>query len=109
MPYLKGLHLTIEVWRKDRDEEGWKRWRSELDDMEAEIMDELSGKIKELRTGDEEGAEEVKSVPRLRGDLEPLKRLTEDVEPPRRVVRGKEIGTVRYGFGDACRGGFGAS
>ena len=44
----------------------------------------------------------------MRGDMEALERLVKDVEPPRRVVRGNEIGTVRYGFGDACRGGFGA-
>ena len=23
-PYLKGVHLTLETWRGNRDEEGWK-------------------------------------------------------------------------------------
>jgi hypothetical protein len=23
IPYLKGIHLTIEYWRDDRDEMGW--------------------------------------------------------------------------------------
>lgn len=46
-PYLKGFHLTIEMWRGGRDEEGWKlpnkppqRVEEDLDfDME-EISDE---------------------------------------------------------------------
>ncbi len=25
VPYLKGLHLTIEMWRGGRDAEGWKQ------------------------------------------------------------------------------------
>ena len=24
VPYLKGIHLTLDSWRKGRDEEGWK-------------------------------------------------------------------------------------
>jgi hypothetical protein len=24
VPYLKGFHLTIEMWRGNRDEDGWK-------------------------------------------------------------------------------------
>ena len=28
VPYLKGIHLTIEHWRDDRDEEGWPNQRA---------------------------------------------------------------------------------
>lgn len=24
VPYLKGIHLTVDVWRPRRDSEGWK-------------------------------------------------------------------------------------
>ena len=24
VPYLKGFHLTLETWRPDRDQDGWK-------------------------------------------------------------------------------------
>ena len=24
VPYLKGIHLSLETWRGGRDEEGWK-------------------------------------------------------------------------------------
>ena len=24
VPYLKGMHLTLEMWRSDRDSRGWK-------------------------------------------------------------------------------------
>jgi hypothetical protein len=27
VPYLKGLHLTIDSWREDRDDEGYRRKR----------------------------------------------------------------------------------
>jgi hypothetical protein len=29
IPYLKGFHLTIEMWRGGRDAEGWKLKESE--------------------------------------------------------------------------------
>jgi hypothetical protein len=30
-PLLKGLHLIIDVWSPDREEEGWWQTQSELD------------------------------------------------------------------------------
>ena len=34
VPFLKGIHLTLESWRKDRDLDGWKIELKDLDDTE---------------------------------------------------------------------------
>ena len=31
VPYLKGFHLTIKMWRGGRDAEGWKLWEGDTD------------------------------------------------------------------------------
>jgi hypothetical protein len=37
VPYLKGFHLTIEMWRGGRDAEGWKRKSTNDKDDDASI------------------------------------------------------------------------
>ncbi len=39
VPYLKGFHLTIEMWREGQDAEGWKLPESNKDSLE-EFEDE---------------------------------------------------------------------
>ena len=51
----------------------------------------------------------VIAVKRLRWDLLALGNLMASVVPPLRLVRGKKLMLVRYGFGDASGSGFGAS
>ena len=112
-PYLKGFHLSLEMWRGGRDLEGWKLKsipRSELQPMEecegeADDGPESKGFIKER--GPASGYTPV--VPRFPTDLEALLILTSSTSPAKRVVRRKELVTVVYGFGDASSGGFGAS
>jgi hypothetical protein len=101
VPYLKGFHLTIDGWRKNRDSEGWKF---------------CSREIRELQERGEEGAapeppeapKKVKAKARLvECDLPALTRLFDSKHPPKRRVRSKKVVEAYYGFGDASQDGFG--
>lgn len=60
VPYLKGFHLTIEMWRGDRDEDGWplKSPLSRSDEVvdDGEICDPddtlMDYKMEEARCGE---------------------------------------------------------
>jgi hypothetical protein len=39
VPYLKGFHLTIEMWRGGRDPDGWKS--EEAEDCSKYLLDYL--------------------------------------------------------------------
>jgi len=91
VPYLKGLHLTINSWREDRDEEGYRRKRSSPPREGGDwSWDWLSNKWYDLdmeppqdRTRGSKGAPTaVVGVPRLRDDERALGLLTEDPTPP---------------------------
>ena len=122
VPYLKGIHLTLEMWRGGRDEEGWKLKPSpaspsptEEDDWElvaeeaahedAALLDEKT--VAPPPVGPTSGL--TKAVPRLAEDLKALRELTDSAKPRFRVVRSKTVFTAYYGFGDASSGGFGAT
>ena len=122
VPYLKGIHLTLEMWRGGRDEEGWKLKPSpaspaptEEDDWEfvaeeaahedAALLDEKT--VAPPPVGPASGL--TKAVPRLAEDLKALRELTDSAKPRFRVVRSKTVFTAYYGFGDASSGGFGAT
>ena len=97
--YLKGMHLTIDGWRQDRDSDGWKRatYHVQRESLEGDI------------NGSEGYPENVEPVPRLVSDLMALKELTEALHPPIVLVQSKKVMVVKYGFGDASGGGFGSS
>lgn len=95
-PYLKGLHLTIDSWRENRDEDGW-RVTSEADTR----LD--SGPAPEA------APPRVKAVPRLAGDLRALEELTAFEHPPKVRVRPADSAAVIFTFGDASGAGFGQS
>ena len=112
-PYLKGFHLSLEMWRGGRDTEGWKLrvaagqdcpQRNSNDPEDGHLLED-KGVVRER--GPASGLTPV--VPRFRTDLEALMFLTTSVTPAKRVIRRREIITVVYGFGDASSGGFGAS
>ena len=139
VPYLKGFHLTIEMWRGGRDLEGWK---VDDDDASSIASDQSLGSLDDTRAGshglnldrastcligqDDETPDEavyshVKSaeraprdghttaVPRLKTDLEALIKLSESTLPAFRVVRPAQVFCVYYGFGDAAGKGFGST
>eukprot|EP00984_Skeletonema_dohrnii_P009298 scaffold3548_cov79-Skeletonema_dohrnii-CCMP3373.AAC.5 len=131
IPYLKGFHLTIENWRGDRDEEGWKlkssklRTATPLEDIEVDDYDDESvlfdqhrqEKCVEGNKEDDEGEGylnappdgKTTAVPRFRSDLLALLELSNYELPPLRLVRGKVVFTALYGFGDASGKGFGST
>ena len=97
--YLKGIHLTIDGWRKNRDTDGWKH-----------ITRYLAGEdTSPFLESEDEYPDFVCPVPRLRSDLEALVKLTESVTAPIVIVQSSRIYVVKYGFGDASGGGFGSS
>jgi hypothetical protein len=122
VPYLKGFHLTIEMWRGERDPEGWKlrpgdaSTRSEDAPTPEGVEDEdeaaASHRIM-LKSGaghayaPEDGL--TTPVPRFRDDIDALIQLSNFDLPPLRVVRPVHVVHVYYGFGDASGKQFGAT
>jgi hypothetical protein len=133
VPYLKGFHLTIEMWRGGRDSEGWKLRKAfggpvdsgDLDDSRSDAGDSTSLTEEEdedmagvnHQIGVKRGNEGVHApadgltppVPRLRDDVNALMSLTAFDLPPLRVVRPSQVVQVFYGFGDASGKQFGAT
>ena len=88
VPYLKGIHLTLDSWRPQRDADGWKDPSIRVKASEWEQYDAKSP------------PKMVKAVPRLESDLRALQVLTAGETPPRRSVRSKRVMEILYGFGD---------
>jgi hypothetical protein len=91
VPFLKGIHQTLEMWRPNRDEDGWKiiRPASKLSNEEHGIPPKFA-----------------KAAPRLESDMEALQCLFALAELPMRKVRSTAVVEVFYGFGDASQTGF---
>jgi hypothetical protein len=98
IPYLKGLHLTIDSWQPHRDDDGW---RLPCGHFEPQVDD---GVVLDLVA-----PESVKAVVRLANDLRALGELTASAEPPRVQVRPTATAAAGFMFGDASGMGFGQS
>jgi hypothetical protein len=79
VPYLKGFHLTIEMWRGGRDAKGWKLPKAGGEETEEELEDENTAQVYSKLGLDREatGLHAPKdgltyAVPRLKGDVEAL-------------------------------------
>jgi len=107
-PNLKGYHLTINLWRKKRQEDGWKMATKEWDDYLMSIEDEDEREICRA-LGTAEHPEFVEAVPRFKADLKALNKFFESESPVEVPVRSKHVAYVVYGFGDASKEGFGNS
>ena len=90
IPYLNGLHLTLDGWRPNRDDEGW-RVREKEPQPHPERPDT------------------VKAKPRLFTDTAALIKLCSSEKPPWRKVRPGRSASVFYGFGDASGAAYGAT
>jgi len=101
-PYLKGVHLTLESWREDRDNEGWK-----MTSVPDSVLMEKLG-VGELDV-DMNPPPRVKAVPRLKTDIRALKAFTGPAKPVRLRVRPVGSSAVIFIFGDASGTGFGTS
>jgi hypothetical protein len=101
VPYLRGIHKTIDSWRGYRHDDGWKMTEAEIR-ASIEADDDFLN-IEESKVQ----SEMVEAVPRLYNDVLALSELTKDEAPPKVVKRRKRSGMVSYGFGDASGQGFG--
>ena len=114
-PYLKGFYLTLNSWRKGRNDEGWKysmaEWKAALDledDLPGyRVREEVRRKVKAENHDDRPSL--VQAVPRLQTDLLALKKLYSGDSPTLRLVRGDKMSSVKIAFGDASGKGFGSS
>jgi hypothetical protein len=97
VPYLKGIHQTLDTWRPNRREDGWKLTPREI---QLRLRAGEGGNIAPQDALDQPPAR-VKAAPRLSCDLEGLTELTSSLAPPRRLVRSGVALQVFYGFGDA--------
>jgi hypothetical protein len=105
-PYLKGFHNTLDSWRPQRDEEGWKLQSEPVQlawNPDAESWDFTRPPSASTPPST------VKAVPRLASDLRCLQRLFSDPTPPLRLVRANSVTVATYGFVDASGSGFGGS
>ena len=123
-PYLKGIHLTLDSWRSNRDEEGWKSkekglsteevYADEVQDKEWKdpfrLKDVKNGKYRDEKSGVRmEAPETVMAVRRLKDDVSALTHLLARETAPWRFIRGDKVASAEYGFGDAAKSGFGAT
>ena len=131
VPYLKGIHLTLDSWRSRRNSDGWRSNQIPTTDHDTPINwiidpDETFDNINlerwewdqdlGIQTYTSEMIFErtspptyVKAVPRLRNDIQALLTLTQTRAPLRRIIQSKQCLIVNYGFGDASGVGFGAA
>ena len=130
-PFLKGIHLTMDVWRAGRNEEGWKNKKFNKKeqehfirdlDMDVEEVDGLKEAPDPLRLNEvnllpveettkayEDHPSLLPAVPRLAKDLKALDLFLASEKVPWRFVRGNKICVAIYGFGDASKAGFGST
>ena len=95
VPYLKGIYLTLNSWRKGRDQNGWMT----PEGLRAARMG--------LKEPDGEHPEWVRMVPRFKLDLEALMTLTAYDAPPDIPIRASHDRAL-YIVGDASGEGFGS-
>ena len=121
VPYLKGIHHTLESRRFGRDADGWKFGTQQMMKcLNEEVGLEENG-IKETVTKSNwkdvfksykdrhqgEAPEQVKPVDRLLADLKVLNKILEPRLPIHWLVRGTKIKKIQLVFGDASGTGFG--
>ncbi|KAL7556111.1 hypothetical protein ACA910_006202 [Epithemia clementina (nom. ined.)] len=92
--YLYGVYATMNSWRPDRDEEGWR-----IGDYKIECKSQSLQAPKRVRL-----------VKRMIFDVAALESLTESPVPPERVLRPSKHGSrSRYIFADASGAGLGST
>jgi hypothetical protein len=94
--FLKGFHLTIDGWRRDRDKEGWKE-------------DNFMYHPDIPNTPSPDYPMFVLPARRFLDDLKILAQLTNFIEPPILKIRSKNLVVAKYTFGDASGAGFATS
>jgi len=106
--YIKGIYLTLNSWRPDRDAEGWKI----LGQEDRELMEwaeerGIQGHLPAPQSWGPTAPDSLRPVKRLLFDMRALTRLTDSPVPPVLYARTKMIMLALYGRGDASGSGFG--
>jgi hypothetical protein len=100
--YLIGLHMTINFWRPNQDQDGWgcsAAYIQGIKDRGDWPLNYDSG----------QGPATVRADLRLTHNIRALEELTFGEIPLLRRVCGRKTGRVLYGFGDASKAAFGAT
>ena len=103
VPYLKGIHQTLDSWRLGRNEDGWKLSCEELSDLSISGGYEISKEV------EERAPVKVKAVSLHHNHLVAMKALLADEEPYCPFVRVEKNGWVGYGMSDVSGDGFGVA
>ena len=114
VPYMKGLHLTIDGWREGRDRQGWKvkkpagssvvwEWESE------KWIDVTPEQLTAIEGSDNLAPDLVVPVERFRSDVNALMELTDRETPPSVLCRATSSLSACYLMGDASGKGFGSA
>jgi len=101
VPYLKGIHLTLDSWRGNRDLDGW---RIQVSPAELALLDQHFARPSIVPSG---APSHVQPVPLLVSDIQALMTLFSPTLPPLRRIRPTTTAVAYYGFGDASGSGFG--
>jgi len=107
-PYLKGIHLSVDGWRPDRDGEGWRTGGKGKASVKR-VEEDWGGKEVGWVVTSPEAPKRVQLVPRFGSDSEALSQFFGPPLPPVRRVRGRTVIECFYGFGDASGTGFGST
>lgn len=94
VPFLKGPHLTLDSWRPDRDEDGWRSTNT----LEPKVAYDYKQKPPQF----------VKMVSRFKTDMEMLLKLTRHEQSPKLPVRPTSH-SAAYLVGDASGSGYGST
>jgi hypothetical protein len=96
-PYLKGIHLTLDGWRPQRDSDMWK------------VVEHQEGEEPSHYPYPTDAPMRLELAPRLPADLHCLLQLFAAPTPPTRMIRCTTRRVAVYGFVDASTAGFGGS
>jgi len=103
VPYLKGIHLTLDSWQGNQDQDGWQIQPSPA---ELALLDHHLAMPSEVPTG---APSHVTLVPLLVSDIHALMTLLSPALPPLRRARPTTTAVAYHGFGDASGSGFGTT
>ncbi len=120
IPFLKGIHLTLDSWRIKRGTDGWKmsdkEWEEWLSNKAEDIIiykDSGNGVESEVIHHESSDSTlpplQVAPIPRLFDDIVALHRIFEQEQPPEVIVRVSTVMMVVFALGDTSGLGFGSS
>ena len=108
IPFMKGIHLTIDSWRPNRFANGWKMSHKEWSLFLSSIKDE-DERDRILSLHSHGHPDKVAAANRLKDDLTALRKLFDFDSPVKVSVRFRHCIQAILGIGDAAKTGFGDS